>query len=111
VLVVELELVALLSVAVGRQEPAARRLNQHPGREIGPDVDHGDRREGIRRVLLAPEHGQPELVNDGVPQLVETHEQHVADHELDHVHLLGLGHALEALIRAELAGAGGHLPS
>ncbi len=60
-------------------------------------------------ILFASEHRQSEFVNEGVPQFVETHEQHVADHELDHVHLLRLGHALEALVLAELADAVAHL--
>jgi hypothetical protein len=52
----------------------------------------------VRRILLASEHRQVELRDDGVAELVSQHEQQVADHERDPLLPLLRGEAAHARV-------------
>ena len=52
-------------------------------REVGTDMQEGQRGKRVDGVLLAAEHGQVELADDRVTEFMAQREQSVAGHELD----------------------------
>jgi hypothetical protein len=82
-------------------------------RKIGAYLEQRDGRETVGRILCPSKHRQSQLLDDGMTQFMETHEQHIAGHEFDQVPLLPLRHASHAGIAAQFAhtvfhlGAGG----
>jgi hypothetical protein len=83
VLVVIRELFATLLVALVAQGPSLHSFDQHAVRKFGSDLQRGEDRERVRRILFTPQYRQFEFANHTMAKLMARSEQHVAEDELD----------------------------
>ena len=70
-------------ISLSDAHKAAGSIQYGSTAEIRTNMEKGERRECVGRVLLTPEDRQLEYLDDGVPELMCEREQRVPDHELD----------------------------
>jgi hypothetical protein len=68
---------------LGDQHHALGSVDQNAVREVGADMQEGQRSKRVDSVLLTAEHGQVELADDRVTKFMTQREQSIAGHELD----------------------------
>jgi hypothetical protein len=86
---------ALHPVAAIAVEPAFRGLHEHTFGELVLHREHHDGRISIRGIFLAPQNRQSHLMDLGVSDFMQQHEQQVADDEPNGVAALRIRAAAE----------------